>query len=83
MRVNLQRKIKFKGGAKMHSTLQSITIKLRKLERKDLTLDQQNVVNAIKVIVETKKKVTGKNDKPVGIDISSIWRLCSGVKSLP
>jgi hypothetical protein len=37
----------------MHSTLQSITIKVRKLEKRDLTLDQQNVVNAIKVIVES------------------------------
>jgi len=37
----------------MHNTLQSITIKVRQYEKKDLTLDQKNAVNAIKVIVET------------------------------
>ena len=31
----------------MHSILQSITVDLRKLEKRDLTLDLQNAVNAI------------------------------------
>jgi hypothetical protein len=37
----------------MHNTLQSITIKVRQFEKNDLTPDQQNAVNAIKVIVES------------------------------
>jgi hypothetical protein len=37
----------------MHSILQSITVDLRKLEKRDLTLDLQNAVNAAKVIVES------------------------------
>jgi hypothetical protein len=36
----------------MHSILQSITVDLRKLEKRDLTLDQQKVVNSAKVIEE-------------------------------
>jgi hypothetical protein len=35
------KKIKFKGGAKMHGTLQRITNKLQKLERKEITEDRR------------------------------------------
>ena len=37
----------------MHNILQSITVDLRKLEKRNLTLDQQNAVNAAKVIVQS------------------------------
>jgi len=37
----------------MHNTLQSITVTVRQYEKNDLTPDQQNMVNAIKVIVES------------------------------
>jgi hypothetical protein len=36
----------------MHGTLQRITNKLKKLERKEITEEQQQVLDAIKVIVE-------------------------------
>jgi len=37
----------------MHSILQSITVDLRKLEKRNLTLELQNAVNAAKVIVQS------------------------------
>lgn len=36
----------------MHGTLQSITNKLQKLERKEITEEQREVLAALKVIVE-------------------------------